>query len=468
MCAITGFSIGRKTRPMLFTDQFCKLLEASFARGRDGFGYQTFNSSGEPLDHGRCYSAQEFQDPDFRSALRIAIAHADVFIANHRAEPTNEFIKSKSAHDQQPYNDDRGQWFVVHNGTICNDKSLLAMQTLWHPLTTVDSAVIPFALRDFGFSRGVKEVLQGSMAIAAFHCGYPAQYRGLFLYRNYQPLYILRGSTDALVFSSLRSAGNFIDGTPVPFPPYTHVKMRMDNSSFMTSDLDHDNLTRGIVVCSGGLDSTTVATIAADECQELRILHFMYDCKAQLREIQAIHSVGAELRARHPNKKITTDFVDMKWLGRLGGSRLTDPNLEVTKGEAGVEFAHEWVPARNTAMIGIAASYADRYDCGQIYLGLNLEEASSYPDNTTEFYEEFNRVLDVGTIARPRINNPLANLMKPEIVKLAIEIGAPINSSWSCYEGGKLHCGTCGPCRLRRMAFSMIDLPDKMRYASPL
>jgi 7-cyano-7-deazaguanine synthase len=218
-----------------------------------------------------------------------------------------------------------------------------------------------------------------------------------------------------------------------------------------------NNRHRGLVVCSGGLDSTTVAKIAAQECKEIKLIHFKYGCKAEGAEVAAIENIAKALNCSY-------EFIDMYWLKRLGGSSLTDEGGVIVKGQAGAEFAHEWVPARNTAMIGIAASYADRFDCGAIYLGLNLEESGAYPDNTREFFEEYNRVLDVGTQARPEIRNPLWHLTKKEIVRLAYEIGAPIHYAWSCYEGGEIQCGQCGPCIMRRTAHEMLNIPETVKY----
>jgi 7-cyano-7-deazaguanine synthase len=115
-------------------------------------------------------------------------------------------------------------------------------------------------------------------------------------------------------------------------------------------------------------------------------------------------------------------------------------------------------------MVSLIAAYCDRYSIGTIYTGANLEEAGAYGDNEEEFYIHFNKVLQIGSTSRPVIVNPLDKLMKHEIVKLAMDIDAPVHLSWSCYKGGEHHCGDCGPCYLRKKAFKMNGFHDVIKY----
>ena len=213
-----------------------------------------------------------------------------------------------------------------------------------------------------------------------------------------------------------------------------------------------------VVIYSGGLDSTTAAQHAREvDGREPILLHFLYGCQAQAREVEAVHAVGAALDAE-------CVFADMLWLKALGASRLTDPDAEIAGPVEGAEYAHEWVPARNLVMIAHAAALCDARGVDEIYMGLNLEESAVYPDNTVEFYERLNGVLPLATLVRPTIRMPLARMMKWQIVKHAHELRAPIHLSWSCYRGGLLHCGRCGPCYMRRTAHAMVGLPDSVEY----
>lgn len=216
---------------------------------------------------------------------------------------------------------------------------------------------------------------------------------------------------------------------------------------------------RCVVVCSGGLDSTTAAAHAlkVDGRQPL-LMHFRYGCRAEAREVEAVKNVASVLGAEHM-------IVEFPWLGKLGGSSLTVAGAEIAGPIEGAESPHEWVPARNLLMIAHAAALCDARGIGEIYMGLNLEEGAVYPDNTVEFYERLNGLLPLATLRRPVIRMPLARMMKWQIVKHAHDVDAPIHLSWSCYRAGPIHCGQCGPCYLRRTAHAMVNLPDSVGYA---
>jgi len=215
---------------------------------------------------------------------------------------------------------------------------------------------------------------------------------------------------------------------------------------------------RCVIICSGGLDSTTVAAHARyiDGLSPI-LLHFLYGCRAESPEVDAVKRIASALECE-------CMFANIAWLKELGNSRLTDPNASIAGAIEGAEYPHEWVPARNLLMVAHAAAFCDAHGIGKIYMGLNLEEGAVYPDNTVEFYERLNMVLPLATLARPVIKMPLARMMKWQIVKHAHEIGAPIHLSWSCYLSGSFHCGCCGPCYMRRTAHSMAGIHDTVKY----
>jgi 7-cyano-7-deazaguanine synthase len=116
-------------------------------------------------------------------------------------------------------------------------------------------------------------------------------------------------------------------------------------------------------------------------------------------------------------------------------------------------------------MAAHAAAFCDARDIVDIYMGLNFEEGAVYPDNTVEFYERIDALLSFATLRRPRVQMPLARMMKRDIVQHAYRIGAPIHLSWSCYRSGPIHCGRCGPCYMRRTAHEMLGITDTVGYA---
>ena len=217
-----------------------------------------------------------------------------------------------------------------------------------------------------------------------------------------------------------------------------------------------------VVICSGGLDSTTAAAHARYiDTRDVTLLHFRYGCRAERCETHAVQNIANTLGAR-------AVFWQIEWLKRLGNSRLTVPNTEITAGKAGAEYPHEWVPARNLLFLAHTAAFCDAEQIESIYMGLNLEEGAVYPDNTIEFYQRAEQLLQFATLVRPRIEMPLARMMKWQIVRHAHDISAPIQLSWSCYRDGPLHCGRCGPCYMRRTAHRMLHLIDSIEYESDM
>ena len=287
--------------------------------------------------------------------------------------------------------------------------------------------------------------------------------------RNYKPLYLqARPDLGAIFFASLPNHfGEQNDllsqlYQPAIINPPAYSLLELDATTGQIKETDFAPRIRNkkaLIICSGGLDSTTCAKWTQLEGYEITLLHFQYGCRAETYEMKAIRDIAEALGCDYR-------FEDLDWLKRLGGSSLTDDSMEITRNETGVEFAHEWVPARNLIMTSLAAGLCDRYGYDTLVLGLNLEEGGAYPDNTVEFYRTLDQVLNIGTTSRPRLLSPLANLVKHEIVRLAMDIEAPIHLSWSCYHDRTLHCGECGPCYMRRTAFKIIGEPDLVQYAN--
>lgn len=121
-----------------------------------------------------------------------------------------------------------------------------------------------------------------------------------------------------------------------------------------------------------------------------------------------------------------------------------------------------WVPARNMVFLSIAAAFAEENGLEHIVVGFDAEEAATFPDNSSEFIELFDRAMEYGTLNHPTVFAPLADLDKEGIVRLGLEIGAPMEYSWSCYTAGPLPCRVCESCMRRMRAFSRVGVPDPL------
>ena len=454
MCAITGF-INNKNLTDNYISQYINVLKKSVYRGRTSFGIGLFTPK-------ECKIIKSFDIVDFIFHVETFLySNRDTYVAlsNMRAEPTTEWIKDKTLNDTQPfvYND----LVAVHNGTIANDKEFKKTHS-------IDSSVFGPLLNSIDsiekYSNQLKKIV-GSYALVT----HQINSENIFVGVNYKPLFTMRNN-DILFISSLNE---FFDEDKyntkfviTELDPYTLLKI--NKNTFKTEVVSlyskNTNNNKAVIVCSGGLDSTVVAAYAKYiDKKEIILLHFRYGCMAEKKEIESIKQIAEYLHCEY--KFIDIDFMKKQ----IGGSTLFSTNEnDIKKLDAGVEYAYEWVPARNLVLLSIATAYSETIDANDIYLGINLEEAGSYPDNEQWFINKLNSTLklSVQNDKQVHIHMPVGNLMKYEIVKLGLEIGAPINLSWSCYKQGVNHCGVCGPCQMRRKAFTMNNIEDQMQYST--
>ena len=220
---------------------------------------------------------------------------------------------------------------------------------------------------------------------------------------------------------------------------------------------------RAVVLLSGGLDSSTAAAVAKDRGCELYALTFDYGQRHQ-REIESAKAVGRALRVRD---HVIISFDLRKW----GGSALTD-DIEVPvdrdAAEIGQDIPITYVPARNTIFLSFALGYAETVGADSIFIGVNQVDCSGYPDCRAEYLRAFERVANLATKAgvegrmKFRIEAPLIDMTKAEIVKLGTSLGLDYGLTWSCYLGGEEPCGRCDSCKLRRAAFEAAGLSDPL------
>jgi len=166
------------------------------------------------------------------------------------------------------------------------------------------------------------------------------------------------------------------------------------------------------------------------------------------------------------------EVIDLPWLSKISTSSLntSEEIPEVSEADLDdIEKSSEsassvWVPARNTVFTSIALSYAESIGAEIIIVGWNGEEGSTFPDNSKEYMEKFNELIDVGSPDKIKIEAPAIDLNKEEIIELGVKVGAPMELSYSCYKGGDKHCGVCESCMRRRRAFENLNVKDLTEY----
>ena len=221
---------------------------------------------------------------------------------------------------------------------------------------------------------------------------------------------------------------------------------------------------KAISVLSGGLDCTVATSVFAKD-YEIHAITFDYGQKAFRRELQAAREICDKMGWTH-------EVIDLPWLAKISNSSLNTseeiPELsenDLDDLEKSAQSASSvWVPARNMVFTSIAVSYAESIGAEKIIVGWDAEEAATFPDNSKEFLETFNDLVDVGSPKKIEIEAPLIDLNKEEIVKLGLDIGAPIELSYSCYKGRDKQCGVCESCMRRKRAFKNVGVKDKMEY----
>lgn len=224
----------------------------------------------------------------------------------------------------------------------------------------------------------------------------------------------------------------------------------------------HTAVKKAVILLSGGLDSATVVALAKAEGFTCYTMSFDYGQRHRS-ELEAAARVARDL-----------GVVEHKVIGLnldgIGGSALTDSSIDVpeTPGE-GIPVTY--VPARNTVFLSLALGWAEVLEARDIFIGVNAVDYSGYPDCRPEFVESFERMANLATKAGVegrgfRIQAPLQNLSKADIVKAGTRLGVDYSLTVSCYQadGEGRACGKCDSCRLRAEGFKAAGIADPTRY----
>lgn len=218
---------------------------------------------------------------------------------------------------------------------------------------------------------------------------------------------------------------------------------------------------RAIVTVSGGLDSAVCLAEAVRDC-DVAVLHANYGQRTEERELRAFEQLadhyGIEQRL----------VVSLDSLGAIGGSSLLDATAEVEKGlpADGAPIPSTYVPFRNAHLLCVAVSWAEVIGAEHLYIGAVEEDGSGYPDCREGFYRAFEEAARAGTRSGDRlsIRTPLIRLDKAAIVRRGLELGAPLELTWSCYTDSEKACGECESCALRLRGFAAAGVADPIPY----
>jgi 7-cyano-7-deazaguanine synthase len=244
-------------------------------------------------------------------------------------------------------------------------------------------------------------------------------------------------------------------------------KKRKRITNFREEQLVADK--KAIILLSGGIDSATTLAIARSEGFQCYALTFRYGQRHQ-REIEAAKKIANSLVVAEHR------IIDID-LAAFGGSALTDSTTEVPKDRVelgnSAKIPPTYVPARNIIFLSYALAWAEVLEAFDIFIGVNTTDYSGYPDCRAEFIAAFEKTVNLATAAavqgmgQYRINTPIIDMTKAQIVLTGNKLGVDYSLTHSCYDPDDRgrSCGRCDSCRLRLKGFAEAGLTDPIEYA---
>lgn len=215
-----------------------------------------------------------------------------------------------------------------------------------------------------------------------------------------------------------------------------------------------------VVLVSGGMDSALTAAYAIQKF-EPAFLHINYGQRTEKRELKAFNDIANYYAVK---KRIVAD---VSFLKNIGGSSLTDWDIDVSKPDLdSQEIPTSYVPFRNANILSIAVSWAEVIQAESIFIGAVEEDSSGYPDCRKVFFEAFEKMVSIGTKSETKIKieRPIINLSKKDIVLQSIKLKSPLHLTWSCYKDEEVACGECDSCAFRLRGFKLAGIEDPIEY----
>ena len=225
---------------------------------------------------------------------------------------------------------------------------------------------------------------------------------------------------------------------------------------------------KAVVLLSGGMDSCVSAAMARERhgADGIALLHASYGQRTEARERRAFEEIADFWQVRERL------MVRLDHFRAIGGSALTDADIAVPENKLDGGGAHgsaipvTYVPFRNAHFLSVAVSWAEAMGAGAVYIGAVSEDSSGYPDCRPEYYRAFQELIRVGTRPETEIAmvTPVIGMKKKEIIRRGLELGAPLQLTWSCYQSEDAACGVCDSCLLRLKAFAEVGVADPIMY----
>jgi len=222
-----------------------------------------------------------------------------------------------------------------------------------------------------------------------------------------------------------------------------------------------------VIAVSGGMDSCVTAAIA-NKKYKLAFAHINYGQRTEKKELKAFNDIADFYDVK---ERLIIDYTH---LSKIGGSSLTDNNIEVTIADLNNkrnlptdrQIPTSYVPFRNANILSACISWAEVLKVKSVFIGAVFEDSSGYPDCRPEFFSAFEKMVELGTKpdTKIKIETPVIHLSKAEIIKRGVELNPPLHLTWSCYQNEDKACGVCDSCALRLRGFQMAGVEDPIPY----
>lgn len=211
-----------------------------------------------------------------------------------------------------------------------------------------------------------------------------------------------------------------------------------------------------LIILSGGMDSVTLLHDKKDSIA--MAVTFDYGSNHNRREIAMAVQNCEDLSIPHI-------VISLAFIGQHFKSSLLEGASAIPEGHYTAEnMKSTVVPFRNGIMLSIAAGLAQSKGLERILIANHAGDHAIYPDCRAAFIEMQNKAISYGTDFAVSIDAPYTNLTKTDIAKIGKEIGVDYSKTYSCYKGGKQHCGKCGTCVERKEALQEAGINDPTDY----
>lgn len=222
---------------------------------------------------------------------------------------------------------------------------------------------------------------------------------------------------------------------------------------------------KAVVLLSSGLDSTVNLYKALEQCEVVLALSFNYGQRASAKELESAKKICRQVKVEHK-------IVDLTWFKDFGKSSLLNAGAVPVGNEVSIDDLSKsqstaksvWVPNRNGIFLNIAAGFAESLDAKYVIPGFNLEEATTFPDNSEAFLSSLTRSFSYSTSNQVEATCFTTGMNKTQIVELGESLYVPWHLTWPCYLAEEKWCGQCESCQRAKRAFVAAEVDAHLLF----